>query len=218
MIAIQAYRNGSLDVDTFPNCATLANDKRMVREFLLFLSHYGFCDRIQSGRKSIADEKYSLRKDFIYEIDEISRIPSLNIEVGNVVKELRRNPVIVDIERQKVMTRVLARPQQANFRKQVLSKFDYTCLLTGEKLGIVLEACHIIPVENKGNDVYENGFCFRSDIHILYDTKNIRIRPDGHIEYSEALQQSISYANLPTHIKIPDFISEEALNWRYDYY
>ena len=116
------------------------------------------------------------------------------------------------------MTRVLARPQQANFRKQVLSKFDYTCLLTGEKLGIVLEACHIIPVENKGNDVYENGFCFRSDIHILYDTKNIRIRPDGHIEYSEALQQSISYANLPTHIKIPDFISEEALNWRYDYY
>ena len=83
---------------------------------------------------------------------------------------------------------------------------------------MVLEACHIIPVESRGNDVYENGFCFRSDIHILYDTKNIRIRPDGYIEYSEAVQQSVSYKNLPTKIKIPDFVSEEALSWRYQYY
>lgn len=218
VIAIQAFRNGKLDVNTLPDCATGANDKRMVREFLLFLSNYGFCDRVQPNKRNNAQEKYFLCKEYIYEIDEISKISSLNITIENIVQEVRRNPVITDVERQKVLTRVSARPQQANFRKQVLSKFGYTCLLTGEKMNVVLEACHIIPVESRGNDVYENGICFRSDIHILYDTKNIRIRPDGHLEYSDAIQQSSSYSNLPKQVDIPNFVSKEALNWRYDYY
>lgn len=216
--AIQAFRNGKLDTSLFPDCATGANDKRMVREFLLFLSHYGFCDRVQPNKRNNATERYVFRKEYIYEIDEIIKNSFLSIESENIIQQIRRNPVIADVERKKVLTRVLARPQQANFRRQVLSKYDSTCLLTGEKLNMVLEACHIIPVENRGNDVYENGFCFRADIHILYDTKNIRIRPDGYIEYSEAIQQSISYTNLPTRINIPNFVSKEALNWRYEYY
>ncbi len=91
-------------------------------------------------------------------------------------------------------------------------------MLTGERLSIVLEACHIIGVEHKGTDTFANGLCLRADVHTLFDNKHIRIRPDGIIEYSETLHRSKSYAILPRKIVIPSFISQEAINWRYDYY
>jgi hypothetical protein len=214
--AILDFRNGNLDIDKFPDCCPGSNDKRMVREFLLFLSHYGFCQLVKG--RSNATDRFFIQPEYISEIQEITSLPSEALPLETVIQEIRENQIILNTERQKVLTRVLARPQQAQFRKQVLTKFDNTCILTGERMNIVLEACHIIPVEHKGSDSFKNGFCMRADIHILFDTKHIRFQPNGIVEYSEAIQQSVSYCRLPQSVIFPNFISKEVLSWRYDYY
>lgn len=214
--ALIDFRSGNLDISLFPDCSPRSNDERMVREFLLFLSNYGFC-QLQKG-KTNREDKFFLQPAYLSEIEEITNLKTQKMTLDNVVQKIRENPIILDIERQKILTKVLARPYQAKFRKQVLTKFNNTCILTGEKLNIVLEACHIIPIEHKGSDSFANGFCMRADVHVLFDSKHIRFNPNGNIEYSETLQQSISYRNLPSKIIIPNFISHEALSWRYDYY
>ena len=45
---ILAFRSGLVDVSSWPNCCPAANDRRIAREFLLFLSNYGYF--IQSER------------------------------------------------------------------------------------------------------------------------------------------------------------------------
>ena len=210
------FRNGSLNIDKFPDCSPGSNDKRMVREFLLFLSHYGFCQLIKG--RSNATDRFFIQPEYISEIQEITSLPSEALSMETVIQEIRDNQIILNTERQKILTRVLARPQQVQFRKQVLNKFDNTCILTGERMNIVLEACHIIPVEHKGNDTFINGLCMRADIHVLFDSKHIRFQPNGIVKYSEAMQQSVSYYRLPQKVKMPNFVSKEALSWRYDYY
>ncbi len=213
--AVKAFRENKLNVNSFPDCAPGANDKRMVREFLLFLSHYGFCQMIK-GESNAAD-KFFLQSAYVSEIAEITTIKdSLTLE--KVVEEIRNNPVIIDAERRKIISEISARPEQAKFRKQVLKEYNNKCFLTGENLSLVLQACHIIPVKHKGNDVVENGLCLRADLHILFDGKHIRFNPDGVIQYSEALRKSVSYSKLPNRINFPSFVSTEAIQWRYDYY
>lgn len=216
MKALIEYRNGNLDISKYPDCSPGSNDKRMVREFLLFLSHYGFCQLVKG--QSNATDRFFIQPEYLSEVQEISDLPSEAMTIDNVIEGIRNNPIILNTERQKVLTRVMARPQQAQFRKQVLMKFDNTCILTGEKMNIVLEACHIIPVEHKGNDTFINGLCMRADIHVLFDSKHIRFQPNGIVEYSDAIQQSVSYHRLPQKVKIPNFVSKEALSWRYNYY
>lgn len=210
------FRDGSLNIDKFPDCSPGSNDKRMVREFLLFLSHYGFCQLVKG--RSNATDRFFIQPEYISEIQEITSLPSEALSMETVIQEIRDNQIILNTERQKILTRVLARPQQVQFRKQVLNKFDNTCILTGERMNIVLEACHIIPVEHKGNDTFINGLCMRADIHVLFDSKHIRFQPNGIVEYSEAMQKSVSYYRLPQKVKMPNFVSKEASSWRYDYY
>ncbi len=213
--AIEAFRKNKLNISLFPDCAPRSNDKRMVREFLLFLSYYGFCQMIKGENNST--DKFLLQSDYLNEIDEITTIKkSLTFE--KVVEEVRKNQIIIDSERRKILLETYARPEQAKFRKQVLKEFNNKCFLTGEKLSLVLQACHIIPVKHKGSDTIENGLCLRADLHILFDGKHIRFKPDGDIQYSEAIKKSISYSKLPSRVKFPPFISNEAIQWRYEYY
>jgi len=214
--AIIDFRNGKLDITQFPDCAPRSNDKRMVREFLLFLSHYEFCELIKGKRN--AEDKFYIRPEYISEIQAIINLDDFKLPDLQGIRSIQNNEVISNIERQKVLTKVLSRPQQAKFRRQVISKFENTCILTGEKINVVLEACHIIPVEHQGNDVFSNGLCMRADIHILFDSKHIRFQPTGVVEYSDILKESKSYARLPSFVNIPDFTSKEALKWRYNYY
>ena len=212
--ALMAFRNNKLNLANWADCAPRANDKRMAREFLLFLANYGFC---RIARKELKNEQqqYFLQTEYAYE--EILELVS-DSNMDNIVHIVRNTPSIFDSERNKVLTEVLARPQQAKFRKQVLKRYNSTCLMTGERLNPVLQACHIIPVKDKGSDDISNSLCLRADIHILFDLGHIRIKPEGYLNFSEAVEQSVSYFNLPNTIRIPDFVSSEAIYWRWMYY
>lgn len=67
---------------------------------------------------------------------------------------------------------------QYKFRRALLEIYSGACLVTGTKHPEVLEAAHILSHAETGiNDPKTNGLLFRSDIHILFDAKLLRIEP-----------------------------------------
>lgn len=66
------------------------------------------------------------------------------------------------------------------FRRLVLKR-DGRCVLTGETNADVLDAAHILPVKNGGDDSPTNGVCLRTDLHRLYDAGAFRFDKDGRV-------------------------------------
>ena len=213
---LQPYRDGALDMARWPNSAPESNDRRMAREFLLFLAHYGFCQIV------IADGMY--RHRFAVQAAAVNEIQAmLDIEVPRehqpmqVIDVLREHGADAFAERRRVMRQILERPQQPQFRRNVLRACRFECLVTRERIPQVLEAAHIIPVEYNGTDAAGNGLCLRSDIHSLFDAGHLRIAPDGHLSFSDALMASPNYRALPPQIHVPRFVRRESLEWRWQY-
>jgi hypothetical protein len=80
--------------------------------------------------------------------------------------------------RGRLMTSRLARPDQQRLRSLLLSEHG-GCQITGAKAFAALEACHIVPVKNKGPDEISNAILLRSDLHALFDAGLIQFRLSG---------------------------------------
>lgn len=215
--AIIQHRQGRIDVSKWPDCATRDNDKRMAREFLIFLSNYGFCKKESVG-KGNANERYHLASISKEEIVELHKLKIVQKELEKVVKQIRITQIPANVERKRVSREVLERPYQNIFRKNILNVFASTCIVTGVTIENVLEAAHIKPVEYKGDDSHNNGLCLRSDIHQLFDSNNLRILPSGDLILSEVASRENNYGNLPRHVELPGFVNKEFLDWRVKYY
>lgn len=213
--AISKYRRGSLNIRDWPDCAPRSNDKRMAREFLLFLLNYGFCE-LKPGVNRF-DDKFYLLKIEPLEIRSFAVLDVAEDKPERVARKIRETRFPSEFERQRVMTEILTRPNQAIFRNNVLVAFNSKCLITGVKLEVVLEAAHIMPVSKKGKDTVDNGLCLRSDIHLLYDTGHLRIDTCGGIHLSEDASQGENYEKLPKSIEIPKFINRDFVEWRWKY-
>ncbi len=214
--AIIQYRQGQIDVLKWPDCAPNSNDKRIAREFLLFLSNYGFCKIVQTGRGN-ENEKYFLASISREEVEELHKLKFTREELDKVVRTIRETQIPANVERKRVTREVLERPYQNQFRKNILSAFNSTCIVTGVSIENVLEASHIIDVKYHGSDKIENGLCLRSDIHQLFDSKHLRILPTGEIILSELASSKNNYSKLSRQIQIPDFINKGHLDWRVKY-
>ena len=62
------------------------------------------------------------------------------------------------------------------FRHQIIS-LDKKCVISGETTRAALDAAHIIPAAEDGNEIRRNGIALRADIHRLYDAKMFFIDP-----------------------------------------
>lgn len=212
-------RIGKLNTEGWPDCAPEANDKRLAREFLLFLANYGICRVV--NKKTEYDSQFYL--DELFDVAAISSLTDASIfvsdhEAEEVIDAIRGSSLPSIIERQRTMITVLSRPRQPIFRKQVLKLSDSTCLMTGEKITEILEAAHIIPVTSGGSDEIDNGICLRIDIHRLFDSGNIRMLPTGELKFSDAVISSKNYRNLPSKIIIPSFVKIANIEWREKYW
>ena len=67
--------------------------------------------------------------------------------------------------------------REGDFRKNVLA-VDEMCVITGEETPEVLDAAHLRPVKEGGEECVENGFILRTDIHRLYDRGMFLISPN----------------------------------------
>lgn len=214
--AIQQHRLGELDLRDWPDCAPASNDRRMAREFLLFLSNYGLLTRADVGQGNYG-ERYVLEN---LEIAEILELGNTSITEDYLSNEqvISRTQVPASVERRRVLREVLSRPNQTGFRKSILDGYNSTCLLTGVKIESVLEAAHIIPVRSDGTDSLDNGICLRVDIHRLFDSNHLRIDATGNLLLSDLARRDDDYGFLPHTVTLPDFIDRAKLNWRLNYH
>jgi hypothetical protein len=216
--AITLFRSGELNIKDWPDCAPESNDRRMAREFLLFLSNYGFCGTISIG--SNMQERYILGSISVEEIDELYDINNRDQETDleRIERIIRRSQIPASIERKRVVREVLERPNQREFRRNILEAYRSTCIITGVQQETVLEAAHIKPVKHRGSDLIFNGICMRADVHRLFDANHLKILPNGNIRLSEEARKRENYGSLPTRIDIPAFVDPNQLDWRVKYY
>ena len=154
-----------------------------------------------------------------YLVDEINQILSQNVKqesLLDILQKMRLEKVADEVERKRVQTSKVYRPNQAHFRKAVLTACE-RCVITNVTMPEVLEAAHIKPFKYKGEDTVANGFAMRTDIHTLFDTGHLRITPDGIIELSSRARMDYG-ATIPPRIVLPDFTNRDFLRWRYENY
>lgn len=214
---ILAYRKNKLDISSWPDCAPGANDPRLAREFLLFLSNFGVC-RVDDS-ESRYDQKFIIEEVLSdgFLSDERTSLIEDKSQVEEELVASRESQIPAAIERRRVATYVLQRSQQGRFRRDVLEAYVDGCILTNEKTPDVIEAAHIRPVQYNGNDDVGNGFCMRVDIHRLFDKGKIRISPDGSVTLHEQIDSAVSYRDLPKKVEFPQSICLEHIQWRERY-
>ncbi|MFN0257729.1 HNH endonuclease [Pedobacter ureilyticus] len=215
-LALVQFRQGILDISKFPDCTPSSNDKRMAREFLIFLTNYGFC-KCQNKAASNDNEKYELASISKEEIVELHNINIKRRTLVEAVREIKITQIPANVERKKVFREVINRPYQNIFRKNTLIQFNYTCVITGVNIDNVLEAAHIIPVSENGSDQADNSLCLRSDIHQLFDSGHLRLFSNGNVRLSDLAGTSNNYGILPSNIQLPEFINRDYLDWRIKY-
>lgn len=214
---VHEYRHGRLSLAGWPNCAPEANDKRLAREFLLFLANFEICRTAPA--EHLYDQRFML-DELLQDVVESETRDSFLEDQERMNQEIEASRVSVFpvlIERKRVATRILARSGQSRFRKDVLEAAQGRCLLTGETTQDVLEAAHIIPVGHGGNDLVGNGFCLRMDIHCLFDAGKLRIRSDGGVILNDQIRDAVSYSGLPRIVTFPSAVMLANIDWRSRY-
>jgi HNH endonuclease len=211
------FRAEKLNVSRWPNCVPAANDRRLAREFLLFLSNFGLLELKADG--SNEDQRFYLKELF----DVKSAIIPIDASIfeasaEQAIDEIRHSSLPSIIQRQRTLATVSRRSGQDKFRSEILKAYSGSCLLTKVTISNVLEAAHIVPVSYGGSDDNNNGFCLRVDIHRLFDSGNLRIKSTGELLLSEVAVASSNYSFLPSRIAIPSFVNPANLAWREKYY
>lgn len=97
---------------------------------------------------------------------------------------------IIDARRKQERA-IVIRQGQTEFRKKVLDAYDYKCAISENNVEEVLEAAHIFPYKGKETNTINNGILLRSDLHLLFDKKMIRINQDYIVQISPLLVNTV---------------------------
>ncbi len=208
------HRTGEISIANWPNCCEGANDFRIAREYLLFLSNYGYLERVDAPTRE--SEQYYLNTVIEAEIADILATPITDSSLQIVLDQIRSTEVASEVERKRVQNFRISRPNQARFRHDVLTACQ-RCVITNVTMPEVLEAAHIKPYKYKGEDTVANGFAMRTDIHILFDAGHLRISETGTVELSTRARMDYG-ATIPPRIVIPEFTNRDFLRWRWENY
>lgn len=209
------YRNGIISTYKWPNCCEAANDKRIAREYMLFLANYGYLIESRTDHDTNRSEAYKVNDTIIDEITEILAKPITDETLQQALDDIRSTNVVSEVARKQI-SYSQSRPNQAKFRHDVLDKCK-RCVITNVEMPEVLEAAHIKPHKYNGPEAVDNGLAMRTDIHILFDTGNLRINVNGDVELSSYARLNYGMS-IPRNIVIPEYVNKNYLQWRWDNY
>src|SRR4030042_237339 len=83
----------------------------------------------------------------------------------------------------------LPRLGQGSFRVLVTDAYERRCAVTNEKTLPALDAAHIKPYSESGQNVVSNGILFRRDLHALFDLGYVTITPSMKFEVSRRIKE-----------------------------
>ena len=216
-----AYREDPQCALSWPDCVPRSNDKRFVREFLLFLANYGY---VSVSRESGVRNQYKAeRYEYLPELEEeiaclcSGNLVPMDLEHARFMRSLEVSSAVVSA----VGARRAQRPGQARFRQELLASIGH-CPVTNVDLPDVLEAAHIKPHAYGGKESIDNGWPMRVDVHRLFDAGLMRIRPDEGrwcvIEFTSDRARA-NYRSLDgLGIRLPEQTNRDLVEWRYENY
>jgi putative restriction endonuclease len=114
---------------------------------------------------------------------------------------------------------------QGSFRAVVLDAYGGHCAITGTKIRPVLQAAHIRPVTDGGENRLDNGLLLRSDVHTMFDSGYLGLTPSYELLVSPRLRGEFGngdqfYAKDGMVINLParpaDRPQREFLEWHRD--
>jgi hypothetical protein len=111
----------------WPDCCSGANDERIAREYLLFLSNYGYLLKQEGGNR--LDEHYHYNDLLDSEIAGILEQSTSGQSLIQAAAQIKENDIAAEIEKKRVESNTKNRPNQARFRKEVLSACE-RCIIT----------------------------------------------------------------------------------------
>ncbi len=99
--------------------------------------------------------------------------------------DLARSLVAVDVgyvhsdtdDRRRVVSAVVQRRGQQEFRRRLLAAYEGKCAVTGSIAAPVLEAAHIDAYSGGYTQHVRNGMLLRSDVHTLFDLHLLTVTP-----------------------------------------
>ena len=87
----------------------------------------------------------------------------------------------------KVMRSILERRGQPKFRRDLLKVYNNRCCITGCAVMELLEAAHINPFSEDGDNSLFNGLILRADIHTLFDRNLLTVDENCVVRISKDL-------------------------------
>ena len=116
---------------------------------------------------------------------------------GTIESGLDENPQAA-FERPTITQIMNRKWRDRKFRRYVLTAYDRTCAFTGLRLinGMgrpEVQAAHIRPVENGGNDSVRNGIALSATVHWMFDRGLLSIGDDFSILRSRHLNHDVSH-------------------------
>ncbi|ARF10160.1 HNH endonuclease [Hokovirus HKV1] len=107
------------------------------------------------------------------------------------------------------------RLNQTEFRKKILKKFNYKCIVSDETCLDELSAAHIIPIKDMENYDIDNGLLLRENLHKTFDNYKWTINPFNlQIEIKENINvgQIKEYANKKLMINVNKYMFKYLLS------
>lgn len=114
---------------------------------------------------------------------------------------------------QRVPRQVLQRLGQSNFRSQAVRIFGGACAVTRAREPSVLQAAHIVAVEDGGTHAPENTLLLRADVHNLFDlgfvtvTRGLTIKVHAAVEDPQYRALDGKGLAQPMGVGRPDFVA-----------
>ncbi len=165
---------------------------RLVRSVSAKIYNFRSLDPSQSGNglkgvadidEEIWDEYYNPKTGTIDEVELREALvkeefldPDIFLPTDGLESAFTYNIINDGDDRQLTARRV--RRGQAQLRRNLKVIYKNSCAVTGTNEDSVLEACHIKPHSETGDNSIENGLLLRSDIHILFDDRLLTIDDD----------------------------------------
>jgi putative restriction endonuclease len=116
----------------------------------------------------------------------------------DVVRDLEVNDEdisITDYERKSTAVIVKRKLRDIGFRKRVLTAYSYQCAICGIQLKLV-DAAHIVPVQENGSDETSNGIALCALHHRAYDKGLVAVWDDYSIRLNNQQITKLRKANL----------------------
>jgi putative restriction endonuclease len=101
----------------------------------------------------------------------------------------RPNMADTDVPRYGTPHLALPRLGQSAFRVVVMDAYRRRCAITGESTLPALEAAHILPFGEMGENTVSNGMLMRSDFHKLFDAGLVTVTPELRVEVSSRIKE-----------------------------